>query len=218
MHFLSHFFVEQVEQGPYFTLGLIMPDLTTSFSKYYNSTISKNTAPEQEELRLIHQGILQHYTGDKWFHQSAAFNDAVTQSIHHFTRAGLNRNRLRLSVIAHLTMEMMIDRQIVLYHTELCDTFYQEVNHIEEDVIDAFFAYYKLNIVKNNFLPKFQFFRRRKYLYLFTELENLIVGLNRIYGSATKIEFTNAEKTMLLAALHNIDNELRYSWQEILKR
>ena len=218
MHFLSHFFVEQVEQGPYFTLGLIMPDLTTSFSKYYNSTISKSPAPEQEKLRFIHKGILQHYAGDKWFHQSAAFNDAVTQSIHHFSQAGLNRNRLRLSVIAHLTIEMMIDRQIILTQPELCDTFYLEVNRVEEDVIDDFFTHYKLHIVKNNFLPKFQFFRQRKYLYLFTELENLIVGLNRIYGSVTKIEFTNAEKTMLLAALHNIDNELRYSWQEILKR
>lgn len=218
MHFLSHFYVEQAEQNPLTLAGLIMPDLTPGFSKLYNSILAKQEAPENEALLALHSGILKHYQGDKWFHQSILFTQPVSHAIEHFIEAGLNRKHIRLSVLAHVAVEMMIDRHILLNEPELCQLFYRQIVQADEGIMADYFQHYRLDIAKQKFFYNFQFFKEKKFLYLFHDLNHLVFGLNRIYGSVTQTEFTNPEKAMLLSALHNIDTELRYSWQEILKR
>lgn len=218
MHFLSHFYVEQTEQNPLVLAGLIMPDLTPGFSKLYNSILTKKAAPENKALLALHSGILKHYQADKWFHQSTLFTTPVSRAIGHFMEAGLNRERFRLSVLAHVAVEMIIDRHILLDEQELCQLFYRQIVQADEGIMADYFQYYKLDVAKQKFFYNFQFFKEKKFLYQFNDLSHLVFGLNRIYGSVTHTEFTKPEKAMLLSALHNIDTELRYSWQEILKR
>lgn len=52
---------------------------------------------------------------------------------------------------------------------------------------------------------------------MFDDLESIVFGLNRVYGMVTKTEFSVKEKRQFVAALHNMDIVLRYSWQQILK-
>ena len=217
MHFLSHYFVELPNKNSPFVVGLIIPDLTSGFSKIYNSRIKNGIVPEDKNLLQIHTGILNHYHADKWFHNSGLFVQHTTMALQSFLKEGLSRYNLRLSVIAHLTIEMMIDRQIILENKLLCDDFYKAIVQTDESLLETYFLLFGTKNSKSSFFATFNFFKERKFLYRFEELENIVFGLSKVYGSVTKREFTEEEKKKFVAALHNIDNTIRYSWQAILK-
>lgn len=139
---------------------------------------------------------------------------AFTQS---FIEAGLNRQRLRLSVLAHIAVEMMLDRQILLHDCSICSMFYEIVDNADMGVLQNYFDSLSLEEQKQVFLERFRFFKQRRFLFLFDDLENIVFGLNRVYSMVTKTEFSVKEKRQFAAALHNMDVVLRYSWQELLK-
>lgn len=217
MHFLSHYYTELPNQEPLFVAGLLLPDLTPGFTKIYNSLIVKHTPYTSPALKQIQLGIVQHFGADKRFHNSPLFVKHVKDATQTFIEAGLNRQRLRLSVIAHIAIEMMIDRQIILENEGICDEYYKVLQNVDEMELTKYFDCYKLETQKQNFLRSFQFFKQKKFLHLFTELGNITEGLNRVYSNVTKTGFTADERLKFLTALHNIDSLLRYSWQPILK-
>ena len=218
MHFLAHYYTELPANNPLFVAALAIPDLTPRFTKTYNSLIVKHGVAQDENLQQIHSGIVQHFSGDKRFHHSPLFLKQVAEAIQWFLKAGLNREKLRLSVIAHIAIEMMIDRQIIIEQEEICTQYYTLLEKADETILTSYFDLFLLTNEKQNFLRSFQFYKQRRFLFLFKELENIVLGLNKVYGSVTRTEFTETEKRMFLTALHNIDNDIRYSWQEILKR
>ena len=217
MHFLSHYYTELPNENPLLVAALSIPDLTRGFTRVYNSNLKKQLPPEQEGLKKIHEGIVQHYAGDFWFHKSPLFKEHISLAMEQFLKQKLSREKLRLSVIAHLAVELMLDRQIVLANEELCNRYYMLIEHADEKLIRQYFALHSLPIAGEDFLSKFHFWKQRRVLFLFKELENIVVGLDRVYGSVTKTAFTEEEKRKFLSALHNIDSVMRYSWQEILK-
>jgi len=217
VHFLSHYYTELPADNPLFVTALTIPDLATGFSKAHNSVVLKNPPPRDTDLLHIHNGILRHYAGDKWFHNSPLFLEHLSLFSIAFEGQGLSRERLRLSVIAHLAVEMMLDRQIMIYNSNLCRDFYDKLDRTDESILANYFDYLALEAEKKSFLSKFQFFKQRRFLFLFSELENIVFALNRVYSSVTKTEFTDDEKVKFHTALSNIDMKLRYSWQEILK-
>lgn len=217
MHFLSHYYTELPNNNPLFVVGLIVPDLTSNFTRLYNHHIKNAPAPGQPQQAMVHAGILKHFEGDKKFHNSAAFMQHTAMCTRSLVTEGLNRNRLRLSVLAHLAVEMLIDRQIVIQHEAVCNDFYAVIDKAAEDDLIAYFNLYGLEGGKRNFLSKFQFFRGRRFIYMFKDLGNVVMGLSRIYSNVLRIELTEDEKHRLLAGLNNIDTIIRYSWQDMLK-
>lgn len=217
MHFLSHYYTEQPTDSPLFVAGLGVPDLTPSFTRIYNSKIRKLSEPVDADLKEIQRGITRHYAGDKWFHGSALFNKQVSLICEAFIREGISRSRLRLSVIAHLAIEMMVDRQIVMHRRSVCEAYYSLIMQADEEVLGRYFDQLGLVAEKSIFMAKFGFFKERKFLFLFGDLERMVFGLGRVYASATGVEFTEEEKEKFLTVLYNIDGEMRYSWQQLLK-
>ena len=134
-----------------------------------------------------------------------------------FIEEKLDKNKLRLSVIAHIAVEMLIDRQIVLQKANVCEAFYARIEEADEQLLNNFFSSLSLHNEKEIYLSKFQFFKERKFLFLFSDLEKVVLGLNKVYSSVTKTTFTMKEEGRITAALRNIDEGMRYSWQEILK-
>jgi hypothetical protein len=216
MHFLSHYYTELPADNPFFIAALTIPDLSPRFSKVYNSVIKRGDHPKEENLAQIHRGILAHYEGDRKFHNSKAFVQHTHLALQSLLGEGLDRNRLRLSVIAHLLVEMLIDRQIILEQEHIGKQFYSAIVQADESVLETYFRHFALNHDKRAFFANFQFFKQRQFLYLFKEPEKIVFGLNRIYSSVTGVEFTEDETNRFLAAVHNIDRRMRYSWQEIL--
>ncbi len=217
MHFLSHYFTELPAPNPLFVSALIIPDLTKGFSKAYNSVIKNSAAPEDAHLRHVHNGILSHYEADRKFHNSPLFMQHTTALTQSFIKEGLSRERLRLSVIAHVAIEMMIDRHIMLENEKVCVEFYSTLAQVDEGVLETYFDRLSLTAEKRSFLANFIVFKEREFLTLFKDLEKIVLALSHVYGTVAKMEFTADEKSRFLAVLYNIDKDMRYSWKEILK-
>lgn len=216
MHFLSHYYYELPAKDPLFITGLGIPDLTPGFSRAYNLTIKNSVLNKGYDVQQIQNGIISHYEADRVFHNSTVFTGMMAQTIQSFLNEGLSRERLRLSVIAHVAVELMIDRQIMLENEQLCIDYYNSLNEASENVLSGYFDALSLPDLKRNFLIKFQFFKQRRFLLLFNDLEHIVTGLSRIYQHVTGIEFTPQEKRSFFNALNNIDSTIRYSWKEIL--
>jgi hypothetical protein len=216
MHYLSHYFNELPQNDPYFVAGLAIPDLAPHFSKSYNSIIKNYVVADNRELELIHRGILRHYGADKEFHQSKLFNEHMSKALQSFLEEGLSRERLRLSFIAHIAVEMMIDHRIIVEEEGICENYYRILNSADEQVLNKYFDLHGLAYEKQKFLIRFQFFKERRFLFLFKDIANVATALNRTYSMVTGVDFTPAEQSKFVAALNNIDNALRYSWKLIL--
>jgi len=216
MHFLSHYYCELPANSPLFVAGLSIPDLAPNFSFAYNSVIRNSVLNKGYDVQEVQKGIFSHYAADRIFHNSPVFADMMTLTTQSFLNAGLSRERLRLSVIAHVAVELMIDRQILLENEQLCFDYYNCLDMASETGISDYFDAFSLDDLKRRFLIKFQFFKQRRFLFLFGEIENIVEGLCRIYQNVTKVEFTAGEKRNFIMALNNIDSAIRYSWKEIL--
>lgn len=216
MHFLSHYYYELPAKNPLFVAGLSIPDLTPGFSRAYNSVIKNSVLNKGYDVQQVHDGIISHYEGDKRFHNSDAFNRLVSLTTGSFLTAGLSRERLRLSIIAHVAVEIMIDRQILIENEQLCVDYYKQIDVASETVIADYFDVLCLGEQKRDFLFKFQLFKQRRFLFLFNDPGNIVSALGRIYQNVTTIVFTDDEKRNFLSALNNIDPVIRYSWKEIL--
>lgn len=216
MHFLAHYYTELPANNPLFVAGLSIPDLTPHFIRAYHRHMGRQSKQLNTDQWQLHQGVLRHLEGDKRFHSSALFTEHVRLTKASFLETGLTTQRLRLSVLAHLAVEMLIDRHIFLSYPNICATYYALLEKAEESVISSYFDLFLLENEKQIFLSSFRFYKQRKFLLLFGELENIVVGLDKVYGSVTKTEFTPQEKVKFLNALNNIDGILRYNWQKIL--
>ena len=216
MHFLSHYYYELPGKSPLFIAGLGIPDLAPDFSHAYNSVVKKSVLNNGYDVQQIQNGIESHYHADKIFHNSPVFAELMALTTQSFLTAGLSREKLRLSVIAHVAVELMIDRQILLENEQLCFDYYNCLNNASEAVISTYFEAHSLEELKRKFLIKFQFFKERRFLFLFSDLENIVTGLSRIYAGVTNTEFTDDEKRFFLNALNNIDSTIRNSWKKIL--
>lgn len=217
MNFLSHYFFERCPHS-YITVGLAIPDLVRHFSKTYNRTLKNAIAPTDVLLSEIHQGVLWHYEADKHFHSSADFTELCKLLVALFLNEGLDRQKIRLSVLAHIAVELMLDGCIVRYDKTIADRYYQTLQATDLAVLATYFDEFGLPVEKQQFLRSFQSFMQRKFIFLLDDTENVVLGLEKIYGSVAGIKFTEVEKKQLLTALHNMESHLRYSWQQLLKK
>lgn len=218
MNFLSHYYFEHCPDSPYLTAGLAIPDLVKHFSKTYNRVLKNAAVPPSVLHSEMHKGILQHYEADKKFHADTDFVEHSKFLIALFLNEGLNRQKIRLSVLAHIAIELMLDGCIVRYDKTIANKYYQTLQATNEGVLATYFDEFCLPIEKQQFLSSFQLFMQRKFVLLLDKSENIVLGLEKIYGPVAGIQFTEIEKQQIVAAIHNMESQLRYSWQQLLKK
>jgi hypothetical protein len=216
VHYLAHYYIDKHELNPLFIVGLGLPDWIDGFSKQYNQTIKNSAISEASEVYPIAIGVKRHYAGDSLFHNHPLFIQLQKDLLQSFLNAGLNRTEWRLSILAHVGVELMIDRQIVQSEPFLAEQYYQKLDEVEISLLKKYFDYHNMNLEQLDFLAKFQLFRTRRYLFLFTDIQNIVAGLDKMYSQLLKKSFETKEKQQLKIALHNIDNDIRYRWQELL--
>ena len=88
----------------------------------------------------------------------------------------------------------MIDRQIVNAEPKLSEVYYQKLNDVDPEVLKKYFEYHNVNVEQQDFLAKFHFFKTRKYLTLFNDINNIVTGLDKMYGQVLNKSFEKKEK------------------------
>ncbi len=216
MHYLAHFYVDQQETDPLFIAGLGLPDWINGFSKIYNQKLKNSSLSDSSDTFALHTGIRRHYEGDNLFHNHPIFVQLQSELLQSFVSVGLSRTEWRLSLLAHVGVELMIDRQIVNAEPKLLEVYYQKLNDVDPEVLKKYFKYHNVNVEQQDFLVKFHFFKTRKYLTLFNDINNIVIGLDKMYDQVLNKSFEKKEKEQIGLALHNMDDDIRYRWQELL--
>lgn len=217
MHFLSHYYVDRHTADPYRIVGALLPDISPGFTRTYNAVIRKNDWTLDHEPALIHAGVLRHYDVDRQFHGSPVFSDAVTYALSALIDSGLDRDRYRLSFIAHIAIELLLDRLLIGHNGSLVTEYYHLLESVERD---------KLGVYLNRIMPESQLkrtlqafdrFMEIKFLQYFDRTDGAAEGLVRTTRMIIGVDFTAEDRAKLLGALHNIEGEMRYRWHKLLE-
>jgi len=216
LHYLAHYYIDKHIDDPLYVVGLGLPDWVNGFSKLHNQLIKHSKIDQTDPIYAIQQGVLRHYAGDLLFHNHPLFVQLQSELLQSFLTVGLKREEWRLSLLAHVGTELMIDRQIVNAEPHVLDSYYHLLEKADEKLLKKYFDYHGMAVQQQDFLTKFHFFKTRRFLSLFDDVANIAIGLDKMYGRVLKKSFGKQQKEQIELALHNMDSDIRYRWQELL--
>lgn len=217
MHFLSHYYVDRHSADPYRVVGALLPDISPGFTRTYNAVIRKNDWALKHESALIHQGVLRHYEVDMQFHGSPVFEEAVALALKVLLASGLDRDRYRLSFIAHIAIELVLDRLLIGEYPGLVKVYYDLLESIESDKLGVYLNHIMPDSQGQRTLQAFDRFMEIKFLQYFDRTDGAAEGIVRTTKRAIGVDFTEEDRAKLLGALHNIEGEMRYRWHKLLE-
>lgn len=217
MHFLSHYYVDRHEPDPYRIVGALLPDISPGFTRTYNAVIRKNEWTMTGTTARIHAGVLRHYDVDKQFHGSTSFEEAVAHGLGALIDSGLNRDRYRLSFVAHIAVELMLDRQLIAADAGLVNVYYDLLESVERDKLGVYLNCIMPDSQVARTLLAFDRFMEIRFLQYFDRTDGAAEGIVRTTKRAIGVDFTDEDRAKLLGALHNIEGEMRYRWHKLLE-
>ena len=216
MHFLSHYYVDRSKSNPLFVLGALLPDIAPHFTKTYNSKIRYKEWDIAEPLASIHSGVLRHFELDAIFHSSLVFKESCQFAGQRMAEQGLDREKYRFWFLSHITIELMLDRILILDQPDLVNQYYKVLNSVDINKLSAYFNFIGIDEEKTKILTNFMRFLEIRFLQYFDTIDGVAEGIVRTALRATGVVFTPDDRDRLVAALHNIENDMRYRSEKLL--
>lgn len=208
LNYLAHFYFDKIENNHAHNVGLFLPDLVRSFNK------SSRVSPDEHrgiitniDENAMNEACARHIDMDKMFHASDFFN-AQEEGVKVLLKAeGFDETYHRWWFVAHVLLEMMLDKVIIGKDDSVLPSFYHSINKVDRDLM---VNYLKRNEVINaeEFPVWFNRFEEAKYFYNYIYYEKLCYGLSRICLRAGLKDFTEEQKNMILAAAKSVEENI----------
>jgi len=194
LNFLSHFKFDRIEEGnSLYHLGLIFPDFLKMF------TLQRfKEQPINDAKHPLYLGALKHVERDGHFHSHAFFDD-MCHKIAQIIDQTPAKEIPKTWFLAHILLEMAIDRLIMEEDITKLDQFYAELKAVNPDEIKKYFEDNKL-AKADVFIEKLNKFTEQKWLYKYLEDDMLPKSLNRVYFRIGFTEEWNKETHEALIA------------------
>jgi hypothetical protein len=177
MNFISHFYFFKKGQDPYYNCGLIFPDWLAAYNKtkFQLQILTQNTNEERLEA-----GIQNHLLGDKMFHGSDYFREQTHGIKLLLEKSTLDKDQFRFSFLAHIILEMMIDRLLLLKDPNIGTSFYDNLDSCDDNLL-LYFAL-RNSRVDEGFLTLIQKFKRHRFILQYIKTDVFVYSLNRSIG------------------------------------
>lgn len=181
MNFFSHYYLDRQHAQPYYILGALLPELFPGFNQHLRKNMLQHQPETEEEQHLLH-GIHQHYTIDAIFHNSDFFKEQTSLIKNTILQnAQLVGLHYRTFFLAHITLELLIDRILIQIDLKEPKDFYQFLQEVNLKPIEQLFQ--KTNLQYH--YPLFQNIYSRhisvQYLFYYNNNEKFIEALLRLY-------------------------------------
>ncbi len=135
MNFVSHYYLDRHQSDdPFFFLGVITPDLVGIFDRKVK--LKDHTLPEITPANLsleelsFYKGVKRHFEADAVFH-TCDFFSRETQALTLRLRSAFDEKRLpRSYFLAHILVELLLDKILIRHHPTILQEFYQHLREI----------------------------------------------------------------------------------------
>jgi hypothetical protein len=184
MNFLSHYFIDCDNPSAYFKFGLIMPDLTKGFNQLMRKKVA-SYHPELGEHFAISQGISKHQLTDKIFHSLPEFELLQANLKSELKSLQLLEALPRSWFLAHIAVEMMIDRTLLKLYPHLCVEFYETLAIVSQPAVEKYFAETGCNHLYGDFFGNFKTFTERRFLQYYPRDDHFTEALLGAWYRAT---------------------------------
>ena len=192
MNFIAHYYLDGERGNPHYNFGLILPDLLSIQKRGWKVTDRNHIEAISEYNMQIVKGVLKHYDLDSLFHQSDYFITHTKYIKSLFTVSQIETVRKRKHFLAHILLELIIDRVIIKKETQILELFYADLDQIDiQEVGDLF--YKEDEAVIQSFCTFFDKFRSKRYLYKYTNNEAIIFVLNKVLERVSLPIFCQAD-------------------------
>ncbi len=212
MNFLSHFYHEIPVNDPYFTVGLILPDILSNYSFRNRETVKLHAAKiadsDDEEILSLSRGVRRHYEVDGFFHESEFFDRNVEAIKQMILPLHLPPFEHRLYAFAHVALEIILDRTILLQQPQVCDQMYALLAEAEPKMITEFISINTAASSPAGVAEHLQKFIEHKFLYDYLDDDRLLELLGRINSRLGNPMFTASDKRLIQPVIHDIEKTL----------
>jgi hypothetical protein len=181
MYFFSHYYTERHLSDPHHLAGLLLPDLLRDFTPVYHHL--KRSGAEG----ACAEGIMAHYEGDRRFHASAAFRELEKVVLFEILDGRQRPSDIRMSLIAHLLTEMLLDRALLSEHYEHAGRFERLLAEVNGDLVCRELARMGSESLSASFADRFSRFRDSRVPFRISEAAALADSLNRTYIFVCKV-------------------------------
>lgn len=154
--------------------------------------------PIHDKQHSLYLGAMKHVERDGQFHSHAFFDD-MCEKISHIIDDTPAKSIPKTWFLAHILLEMAIDRILMEDDISSLDDFYAELEGVNAADIQKYFADNKL-VKADVFIDKLNKFVEHKWLYKYLQDDMLPKSLNRVYFRIGFTEEWNKETHQALIA------------------
>lgn len=203
MNYLAH--AHQFLDRPLFALGTLVPD-------FMNMVDRRARARRRQAVKLVASadtfvgeiaaGVVQHHDDDHRFHNASVFLQLQDQLSQQLRTNCPDPRGLRSWFVAHIGIEMLLDRSIMEQQPALLDRLYQVFAEVDRNEFRQ-----AVELITGRDLPKFEpmhsFFLTERFLYDYKTDAGLFYRINRILARVGLDPF-QPEQIVWIPAAHRL--------------
>ena len=214
MNFISHYYLDQhsAQTDSFFFVGISTPDLISNFDRRIRLKVStlppflvEDHTPERESF---FKGVERHFEVDRIFHSSDFFYRET-----HFLAAQLREQfgkRIhRSNFVAHILLELILDRVLILRHNDLLFSFYSHFQSSDVPMLVELTEWIVQQKIPGygDFLEQFA---QKRFLYRYVNQWYLVRVLKGILAQIgiRKVEYLDSEDFMTI--IESYEQRLEY--------
>lgn len=218
MNFISHYYFVRHSADPYLVLGMVLPDMVKNHRKSWNLRPKKQERQllEREVTASVYKGWELHVETDRLFHSSAFFKEQSSQ-IRKQIAAIVTRLPFRPFFLAHVALELLLDSLLIIREEADAAHFYRLISRCDPAEVIRFL---EINHIDDalSFIPWFNSFVKNRYLYSYSETENLVYALDRTGRRVWSEPFSEEEKDGLSRLLQTWRMQLENEYLPIFEQ
>lgn len=195
MNLLSHYYIDQHVDSPDYKLGLIFPDLQRGFNALLRKDLLHTTTLNETEQAFV-DGIKKHYLVDKCFHNLPYF-DHYTALLKQLIQQHTNIDH-RVYFLAHIYLEMLIDKALIVENTLLTVSFYEDMRNVNRKALIEHLSRMGKADLATAFFGNFNKFLEARYLDRYSNNESFVHGVLYSFERATGVSTSATDRDGML--------------------
>lgn len=205
MNFLAHYYCLSEDANENVVFGNLLPDIMPGFTSFYNNLQKQKSNTFFNYEQQIHYGIRAHLKTDELFHEHPLFLDYYNIGREFLLQKFPHKKSY---ILAHIMVELLIDRQILHAEKETALLFYSNLERVEKSEVASFLKNGREDDVITRFLINFNGFLQNKYAYMLADMQNIPVALDKILSSRLGMSVVQ-QRSEILEVAENIEFEMQ---------